>query len=229
MIFNKYFSKRHAIKEHGQGLIEYALILVLIIVACIGLFYGGQAAIKWYQGRNSQPAAPAPAQTQLPVISSDAEIQQIVETGKTVESIETETTTTNNCFSSTPTEIQTQRSRSIEHLVVIEGQAGVAIADIEIQQIPFLKLLKVSVEGKYGVQDKQTEQRSYTITFSTNANKFATHTVSWKYTWYLGEGTIKSPDGAIQVYKYKVRAILEPEITSIEQDCSQIPISTPSP
>ncbi|MDP1624202.1 MAG: hypothetical protein Q8L64_00380 [bacterium] len=201
----------------GQGLVEFTLLIVFAIIVGIGFYW-------WYQSRNKPSIASTPA----PVISSENEIESIAQTGSTIEVIETEATTTNNCLSSNATEIQTQRARSVEHLIVIEGQGGVTIGDIQLAQIPVLQILKVSLEGKYGVQDKQTEQRTYTIKFITGANKWATHTISWKYTWYTGEAKIKSADGTEQVYIYKVRALLEPETTSIEKDCSQLPADTPT-
>jgi Flp pilus assembly pilin Flp len=213
--------------ESGQGLVEYALILVLIVILCVGAYYGGSALLKWYQSRNTSPTNTS-APTSAPAISSEGEIESIAQTGSTVEVIENETTTTNNCFSSNSTEIQTQRARSVEHLVVIEGQGGVTVGDVQLAQMPLLQVLKISLEGKYGVQDKQTEQRTYTIKFTTGANKWATHSVSWKYTWYIGEAKVKFPDGTEQIYTYKVRALLEPETISIEKDCSQMPSETPT-
>lgn len=212
-------------KESGQGLIEYALILILIAVVIYAAVKAVPTVVGWFSNDNNSAST---VSTPIPqVFPDESAIEKLVETGKIVEIIETETTTTNNCGSSTATEIQTQRTRNVEHLVVLEGQGGIVIGDVEFAQIPALKLLKVSLEGKYGIQDKQIEQRTYSIKFITNPAKLATHTVAWKYTWYTGEATVKFQDSTEQIYKYKVRALLEPETTSIDQNCTLEPTSAP--
>lgn len=158
------------------------------------------------------------------IILDEASISKIVEAGSIIEVIEQETTDTNNCNNSEATEVETQRTRILEHSVVIENQNGVEIGNT---QIPVLSLLKVTLEEKYGIQDKEIEQRSYNIKFRTGANKWATHTVSWKYTWYTGNAILKLSNGEEQVYNYKIRALLQPEIKSIEKDCPLFPTTSP--
>lgn len=209
------FSKGKYSKEVGQGLVEYALVLILFGIVIYVLFLGGRWAYDRFFG--DEPDA-----QQSPVTSpiiDEAEIEKFTELGSIGEVLDEETTTTNNCNSSTPTEIETQRVRVVEHAVVIEGKGGVSFGEAEIASIPVLQFLKISLEGKYGVQDKQTEERSYTIRFVTGANRWATHTVIWKYTWQTGEATIKFPDGSEEVYSYQVRTALEPETISEEKNC----------
>jgi hypothetical protein len=200
------------LREQGQGLIEYIIILILVAACVIGGIWATPKVIAFF--KKDEP--PQPTQ---PTIQNEGNIEKLVETGSTVEIIDTEAFPTNNCNSSSATEIQTQRTRQVEHLVIIEGQGGIELGEVEIAQIPFLKLLKVNLEGKYGVQDKQIEERSYTIKFTTSPHTQAIHTTRWKYSWYAGEATIKLADGTTQVYTYRVRTSLEPETTSEEISC----------
>lgn len=219
MELKKTQNKQRARKTLGiLGLFVPVIGLIVTVIACIFAF----RMVKIW---NLPIIIKA---TKTPYITSEGQIAKIVETDKTFEVIESETTETNNCGISTSTEIEAQRVRTVEHLVVIESQGGISISDIELAQVPLLKLLKVNLEGKYGVQDKQSEQRTYTITFTTGANKWATHTVSWKYTWHIGNATLRYEDGREQVYSYKVRASLEPGTVSIEKGCSQTPALVPT-
>jgi len=118
MTHNKTTLEVPTTNEKGQGLVEYVLILILVCVVAGGLIWGGKSLWdKWQAGRNngdSQTAA-----TEAPIISGEGEIVSIAQTGSTVEVIEPETATTNNCYNSNPTELESQRSRSVEHLVII--------------------------------------------------------------------------------------------------------------
>lgn len=204
--------------ESGQGLVEYALILVLIAVVAFAIFVWPIPKLwKRPPGGNGNTA------TATTEIRNESEIKEIIETGSIVQIVETETTSTNNCKNSSPTEIETQRIRAVEHVVTIEGTGSVSI------DVPVLQLVTVGLEGKYGVQDKQTEQRSYTVKFITGPNRQAIHTVVWKYTWRSGNVIVRLPDESEEIYTYKVGVSLEPEITSTEISCDQMYTPAVSP
>lgn len=201
---------RNGTEESGQGLVEYGLILIIIaaIVVCAFVYWPVpylQARLSKDKNEVQQPATPR--------LSGEGDIKEIVETGSVVEIFDIETTLTNNCENSTPTEVETQRVRTLEHVVIIEGTGGASLGYIEV--------IKGSLEVKYGIQNKQAEASSYKIKFSTAANRQAIHTVTWKYTWSIGNAIVRLPDGSEEAYLYKVRTALEPETTSQEVNCEQ--------
>lgn len=205
-------SKNLFVKENSPGLVATMIALVLVVACIIGVAWIAPNVIAYFKTDN----VPQPTQ---PIVLTEGNLEKWVETGSTVEIIDTEVFPSNNCSSSSPTEIQTERARTVEHIVTINGQGGIEMPDNIIDQIPFLKLLKVSLELSYGVHDNQVEERSYTIKFVTGAHTQATHTTRWKYSWHQGEATVRLPDGATQVYAFRVRTSLEPETTSEETAC----------
>lgn len=164
---------------------------------------------KWESEILSWIQPPAP-EASLPSENSE-EIKSLVETGATVEIVEGETIVINNCDNSTRTEMNAERSRKAEYLIEIEGNGKIE-GDV-------YRIIQMALETKYGIQNRQVEERVYTIHFATSPHKKAEHTILWKYTWYLGKITVRFQDGTEQVYTYKVRALLEPETISKEMEC----------
>jgi hypothetical protein len=190
-------------RQSGQGLVEYALVLILVgivVVAAITLIK------RWF----FEPTSSSDLDSTQPAEVIGEPALDILDLGDEAELVESETIPLFNCNNRTEYQLAVERSRRIEHLVLINGQF-----DAGVEEIAVLKL-----QGQYGIQNGTTEERKYTIHLTAPANSWVEYSIHWRYLWRVGELKMTLSDGSKQTFPYRVRSGMEFSIVNIEQkDC----------
>lgn len=75
----------------------------------------------------------------------------------------------------------------------------------------------LSLNGRYGFEDGQKEDRSYTVHLTAAPNSWFEYAITWRYVWREGQLVIIASDGSEESVPYRVRAGLEFSITGIEE------------
>jgi heme/copper-type cytochrome/quinol oxidase subunit 2 len=185
-------------RESGQGLVEYALIIVLVVLAIV--FFTVRSCMR----KNRNDPEPTPAQ-------GDPAID-IVGMGTEAQIIDTETVPLYNCDNSNTYELELERVRKVTHDITVGGEAQGGIDGIIVGKL----------QGRYGFEEGQTEERSYTVHLTAAPNSWTEYTIEWKYIWRTGEARLTHEDGSVESIPYRIRAAIEFEIVNIEhKNCSE--------
>ncbi len=174
------------------------IVGIFVVLSGIALFWG--IAITMSES-STQPILEA---TNAPTLVGEPALD-IVEIGTNAEIIDSETIPLFNCNNLNEYQLDIERTRTIEHKVTAEGQIEAGLHSIFV----------LSLAGRYGVEDGQTETRSYTVHLTAPPNSWNEYTINWRYLWREGQIIVYSPDNTQQVYPYRVRAGLEFMITDI--------------
>ncbi len=134
-------------------------------------------------------------------------ILDILESGTSVDIVDTEVVPLYNCNNSTEYGVDIERTRSIEYVVNVGGEIT-----SEIQHV-----VSLGIQGHYGVENGQTEDRSYTIHLTAAKDSWVEYTINWRYVWREGQAFLTLQDGTEEAYPYQVRSAIEFEIAQIEQ------------
>ncbi len=196
MIEKQVHSRSH--KESGQGLVEYGLILIILVL----LVFGVTKLWGWAKNRISPSTPP---------LTSGEPLLDIVELGVNAEIIDSEKIPLYNCNNASDYQLEVQRSRQVQHQISVEGQLQSGIGQI----------INIGLQGHYGIENGQSEERSYTVHLTAPANSWVEYTIEWRYVWREGEIRVDSPDGSKQIYPYRVRSGIEFNISNIiTKDCN---------
>ncbi len=203
MVIRKSHRLSYNTHQSGQGLVEYALVLILVGIVVV-------AAITLIKRWTSEPTTNSNLESTQPAEVIGEPALDILDLGDEAELVESETIPLFNCNNRTEYQLAVERSRRIEHLVLITGQF-----DAGLQEIAVLKL-----QGQYGIQSGNAEDRKYTVHLTAPANSWVEYTIHWRYLWRVGELTMTMSDGNKQTLPYRVRSGMEFSIVNIEQkDC----------
>lgn len=176
---------------------------------CLAVVIWGIVGCGWFRLYQNWPSNGAVTNTspviEIPKIQGEP-VLDIMDLGSNAEIIDNEILPLYNCNNLVEYQVDVQRSRQIEHTVNVEGQ-------VESSLNAFMVL---RLQGRYGIENRQTEQRSYTIHLTAPAKSWVEYTIEWRYVWSNGQLTLKYPDGTKTTYPYHVRSGMEFGIAKIQ-------------
>jgi hypothetical protein len=181
------------------------LLVTLLITACSG------SAIYFGNGTDYFSIGVMPVGT-VAIPAGQATLAELVESGASIEALDSETIPLDNCHHSSSTEITVQRTRKVEHVITVETSTSASV--------DLLHLVMAGLQERYGVVDGETEEQSYAIKLQTGPGTASEHTINWSYVWQQGTATVHMPDGTLKPYPYHVRMKIEPKVISTEKSCN---------
>jgi hypothetical protein len=201
----KSFKREHGTRnsrENGQGILEYSVIIVLVViilisfVALFGVDLFNQFISNRARASEEQSVQPSPE----PVVS-------LIETGTTVEVIEVENVRIINCPGDEPYVPDIERKHWIEHEIELEGQFPGAFRPRSI----------ASIQRYYGFNAGDRVDRTFSLNLEAPPESIVDYTIEWQRIIKEGDISVTTADSSSEVIKYRANVDLEFEVTHLEQ------------
>jgi hypothetical protein len=201
----KSFKREHGTRnsrENGQGILEYSVIIVLVViilisfVALFGVDLFNQFISNRARASEEQSVQPSPE----PVVS-------LIETGTTVEVIEVENVRIINCPGDEPYVPDIERKLWIEHEIELEGQFPGAFRPRSI----------ASIQRYYGFNAGDRVDRTFSLNLEAPPESIVDYTIEWQRIIKEGDISVTTADSSSEVIKYRANVDLEFEVTHLEQ------------
>jgi hypothetical protein len=201
----KSFKREHGTRnsrESGQGILEYSVIIVLVViilisfVALFGVDLFNQFISNRARASEEQSVQPSPE----PVVS-------LIETGTTVEVIEVENVRIINCPGDEPYVPDIERKHWIEHEIELEGQFPGAFRPRSI----------TSIQRYYGFNAGDRVDRTFSLNLEAPPESIVDYTIEWQRIIKEGDISVTTADSSSEVIKYRANVDLEFEVTHLEQ------------
>ncbi len=196
-------------RESGQGILEYSVILVLVLIIIISFvaLFGVDLFNQFVSNR-------ARASEEQSIQASPEPVVNLNETGTQVELLDTETIRISNCPSGEPYDPEIERKLWMEYDIELQGQLP---APLRAKSI-------TSIQTYYGFTAGAREEREFPLNLEAPPNSVVDYTLTWQVIWKEGDIHIAQADNSQESITYRAWVDLDYEITDIEQNpCEPTP------